>query len=36
VSVTVGSAAPRDDPRILVVFPNNAPNDQGAVVATST
>jgi minor extracellular serine protease Vpr len=36
VSVTVGSAAPRDDPRILVVFPNNAPNDQGTVVATST
>jgi subtilisin family serine protease len=36
VSVTVGSAGPGDDPRILVVFPNNAPNDQGTVVTTST
>lgn len=36
VSVTVGSAGPGDDPRILVVFPNNAPGDQGDVITTTT
>lgn len=36
VSVAVGSAAPGDDPGILVVFPNNAPNDQSTMITTST
>jgi hypothetical protein len=36
VSVEAGSAAPGDDPGILAVFPNNAPDDQYEVVGTST
>ncbi len=36
VSVGVGSAAAGDDPGILAVFPNNAPDDQYAVVTTTT
>jgi hypothetical protein len=36
VDVSVGSAAPGDDPGILVLFPNNAPGNQGTVVSTST
>ena len=36
VGVDVGSAAPGDDPSILTVFPNNAPDDQHDIVATST
>jgi hypothetical protein len=34
--VEVGSAAPGDDPSLLVVFPNNPFADQGTVVTTST
>jgi hypothetical protein len=36
VNVSVGSAAPGDDPSILAVFPNNAPGDQWKVVSTTT
>lgn len=36
VTVEVGSAAPGDNPGILAVFPNNAPDDQYAVVTTTT
>ncbi len=36
VSVDVGTAGPGDDPSILAVFPNNAPDDQWTVVGTST
>ncbi|MGH2635178.1 MAG: S8 family serine peptidase [Actinomycetota bacterium] len=36
VSVGVGSAAAGDNPGILAVFPNNAPDDQWAVVSTTT
>ena len=36
VSVAAGSAGAGDDPGILAVFPNNAPDDQFAVVSTST
>ncbi len=36
VSVGVGSAAAGDDPSILAVFGNNAPDDQWAVVGTTT
>jgi hypothetical protein len=36
VTVGVGSAAAGDDPGILAVFPNNAPEDQWAVVSTTT
>jgi hypothetical protein len=36
VTVDVGSAAAGDDPGILALFPNNAPNDQHRVVTTST
>jgi subtilisin family serine protease len=36
VTVGVGSAAAGDDPGILAVFPNNAPDDQWAVVSTTT
>jgi minor extracellular serine protease Vpr len=36
VDVSVGSAAPGDDPTILVAFPNNAPGDQWTTVNTTT
>jgi hypothetical protein len=36
VSVGVGSAGTDDDPSILVVFPNDHPEHQHAVVTTST
>jgi subtilisin family serine protease len=36
VTVDTGSASPGEDPTILVVFPNNAPGDQHALVSTST
>jgi subtilisin family serine protease len=36
VSVDAGAAGPGDDPSILAVFPNNAPDDQWAVVGTAT
>jgi len=36
VSVGIGSAAPGEDPSILAVFPNNAPDDQFALVTTGT
>lgn len=36
VTVGVGSAGPGDDPGILAVFPNNAPEDQHTIVATTT
>jgi subtilisin family serine protease len=36
VTVDVGSAAAGDDPGILAVFPNNAPDNQWGVVTTST
>jgi hypothetical protein len=36
ISVDVGSAAAGDDPSILVVFPNNAPNNQSTIVLTTT
>jgi hypothetical protein len=36
ITVEVGSAAPGDDPSLLVVFPNNPFADQGTVVTTST
>jgi subtilisin family serine protease len=36
VTVDVGTAAPGDDPSILVLFPNNAPDDQFDTVTTST
>jgi hypothetical protein len=36
VSVDAGSAGTGGDPSILVVFPNNHPDDQYAVVTTST
>lgn len=36
VDVSVGSAVPGEDPRILVVFPNNPPGRQARVVSTST
>ena len=35
-TVSVGSAAPGDDPSILAVFPNNAPGDQHTIVSTTT
>jgi minor extracellular serine protease Vpr len=35
-TVSVGSAAPGDDPSILAVFPNNAPGDQYEIVSTTT
>jgi subtilisin family serine protease len=36
VTVGVGSAGAGDDPGILAVFPNNAPDDQWKVVSTTT
>jgi hypothetical protein len=36
ISVAAGSAAPGEDPSILVVFPNNAPKRAGTVVTTRT
>jgi len=36
VSVKVGSAAPGDNPSILVLFPNNAPGRSGRVLTTGT
>jgi hypothetical protein len=36
LTVSVGSAAPGDDPSILVLYPNNAPNDQHEIVTTTT
>jgi len=35
-TVSVGSAAPGDDPSILAVYPNNAPGDQYEIVTTTT
>ena len=36
VSVDAGSAVAGDDPGILAVFPNNAPENQWTVVGTTT
>jgi subtilisin family serine protease len=36
INVSVGSAAPGDDPSILVLFPNNAPSRNPTVVTTKT
>ena len=36
VSVGVGSSAPGDNPGILALFPNNAPEDQHEIVSTTT
>ena len=36
VSVDAGSAGAGDNPGILAVFPNNAPDDQHAIVTTTT
>lgn len=36
VTIGVGSAGAGDDPSILAVFPNNAPDDQYTVVTTTT
>jgi hypothetical protein len=35
-TVDLGSAAAGDDPGILAVYPNNAPDDQWSVVTTAT
>ena len=36
VPVDAGSAGPGDNRGILAVFPNNAPDDQHALVSTTT
>ena len=36
ITVSVGSAAPGDDPSILALFPNNPSGSQGAVLTTQT
>jgi subtilisin family serine protease len=36
IDVSVGSAAPADDPSILVLFPNDAPHRTATVVETTT
>jgi hypothetical protein len=36
ITVSTGSAAPGDDPGILVLFPNNAPSRTPTIVETST
>jgi subtilisin family serine protease len=36
IEVSVGSAAPGDDPSILGLFPNDPPSSSGVVISTST